>query len=199
MFCALVQHKVEGVTSNYDNMSAVLKQSFLKLKTDPCNINVDSILESEEFEELYKKIMHDMDGTESKMTIEYIKDVSSLLALVAAVRDSNFELHLQAEREIIKHCFAFDHVNYARYLSYQQVYLRDLQRENHPAIKDLNEGGFGGSISGEPFSTLHGDLITEIFNGQTKHQAGPHRTGISTNIVATNRLYWDYRFTIDFQ
>ena len=29
--------------------------------------------------------------------------------------------------------------------------------------------------------------MTEIFNGQTKHQAGPHRTGVSTNIKAINR------------
>ena len=50
------------------------------------------------------------------MTIAYIKDVSSLLALVSAVR----ELHLRAEREMMKHVFAFDHVNYSRYLSYQQ-------------------------------------------------------------------------------
>ena len=58
------------------------------------------------------------------MTIAYLKDVSSLLALVSGVRDNNFKLHLQAEREMLKHVFAFDHVNYARYLGYQQVYLR---------------------------------------------------------------------------
>ena len=116
--------------------------------------------------------MLEQNGTESKMTIAYLKDVSSLLALVVAVRDCNFELHfffelhLQAEREMIKHYFAFDHVNYARYLAYQQVYLRDLERKDHPAINDLKTRGFGCSISDGNFSTLHGDLITEIFNGQ---------------------------------
>ena len=65
--------------------------------------------------------MLEQNGTESKMAIAYLKDVSSLLALVAAVRDCNFELRLKAEREMIKHCFAFDHVNYARYLAYQQT------------------------------------------------------------------------------
>ena len=84
---------------------------------------------------------------------------------------------------MIKHCFAFDHVNYARYLAYQQVYLRDLEKKDHPAINDLKTC----SISGRNLSTLHGDLITEIFNGQTKHQAGPHRKGVSTNIKTTNR------------
>ena len=127
----------------------------------------------------YDCIRLEQNGTESKMA--YLKGVSSLLALVAAVRDCNFELHLQAEREMIEHCFAFDHVNYARYLAYQQVYLTDRERKDHPAINDLKTRGFGCSISGGNFSTLHRGLIIEIFNGQTKRQASPHRTGVSTS------------------
>ena len=65
--------------------------------------------------------------------------------------------------------------------------MRDLQKRNHPAIKDLSERGFGCSITGQAFSNLHGDLITEIFNGQTKRQAGPHRTGVSMDIEQVNR------------
>ena len=34
---------------------------------------------------------------------------------------------------------------------------------------------------------LHDDVITEIFNGQNKHQTGSHRKGLSINIKATNR------------
>ena len=45
---------------------------------------------------------------------------------------------------------------------------------------------FGGSLSGSNFSSIHGDLITEIFNGETKKQAGPHRLGYSTNVDAIN-------------
>ena len=88
---------------------------------------MEAILNKKEFNDLYDNIM-------SKMTIAY----SSLSALVAAVRDCNFELHLQAEREMIKHYFAFAHVNYARYLAYQQVYLRDLERKDHSAMDKQN-------------------------------------------------------------
>ena len=38
---------------------------------------------------------------------------------------------------------------------------------------DLAQRGFGGSLSGDSFSCLHGDLKKEIFNGQTKRQTGP--------------------------
>jgi len=143
-------------------------------------------MEMPEFCSLFNEIFNELEGTENKMTIAYLKDISSLLALVWAVRVGNLECHLQAEREMIKFCFAFDHVNYSRYLSFQQVYLRDLERNNHPAINDIKTRGFGGSLSGSAFSTIHGDLITEVFNGETKRQAGPHRQGFSRNIDAVN-------------
>ena len=102
------------------------------------------------------------------MTICFIKDVSSLLALASAVREENFERHVLAEREMVKYYFAFDHINYARYMSYQQVYLQELQRINSNTIMDLTQRVFGGSLSGVSFSCLHGYLITEIFSEQTK-------------------------------
>ena len=102
------------------------------------------------------------------MTICFIKDVSSLLALASAVREENFERHVLAEREMVKYYFAFDHINYARYMSYQQVYLQELQRINSNAIMDLTQRVFGGSLSGVSFSCLHGYLITEIFSERTK-------------------------------
>ena len=120
------------------------------------------------------------------MTIAYHRDVSSLLALVSAVREDDFEQHLQAERDMIKQCFAFDHANYARYFSFQHVHLRDLEQKQSPAIEDLKKRGFGGSLSGAKFSNIHGDLITEVFNGETKRSAGPHTSGYSTNVTALN-------------
>ena len=50
--------------------------------------------------------MDDTVGMEAKIDIRFIKDVSSLLALVSVVREKNFERHLQAEFEIVKYCFA---------------------------------------------------------------------------------------------
>ena len=46
--------------------------------------------------------------------------------------------------------------------------------------------GIGGSIGGEPFLSIHGDLITELFNKITKGAGGPFRAGFSTNIEAVN-------------
>ncbi len=157
-----------------------------QLQSDPSPERLHNVSTNKYFRQLYKKAMHAEDGSESQMTMAYLKDVSALLALVSAVRESDLERHLEAEREMLKHCFAFDHINYARYLSFQHVFLRDLQRRNHPAIDDLASRGFGGSLSGNAFSSIHGDLITEVFNGETKRSAGPYKAGYSTDVEKVN-------------
>ena len=49
------------------------------------------------------------------------------------------------------------------------------------------QNGFGGSISGEPFSTIHGDLITETtINREVKVRGGPMRGGYSTSERTTD-------------
>ena len=65
-------------------------------------------------------------------------------------------------------------------------FLRNMKNENHPANQDLKSRGFGCSMSGDVFSSIHGDLVTEIFNGVTKRQGGPHRGGYTKEVQAVN-------------
>jgi hypothetical protein len=48
------------------------------------------------------------------MTLQYLQDISLILSFLAAVRESNIQLHLQAEEKFLKMEFAFHHVNYER-------------------------------------------------------------------------------------
>ena len=66
------------------------------------------------------------------------------------------------------------------------AYLPELQNINRNALMELTQRGFGGSLSGDSFSCLHGDLMTEILNRQTKRQSGPHCAGFSTGIGKVN-------------
>ena len=91
--------------------------------------------------------MDDKKGTQSKITVAYLKDISSLLAAVAAVRGGDF--HMEGERDMLKYCFAFDHINYAPYMSFQHVYLSDLEAKGDPAIDNLIKRGIGESLSGD--------------------------------------------------
>ena len=56
-------------------------------------------------------------GTEPQMIVMYLKDVSTMLANVSAVREGGLKRHFPAEREILKLIFAFDHINYAGYIT----------------------------------------------------------------------------------
>ena len=185
-FNALIHFRAESLTSNFTMMNVELLSRLQSLQRQPNAENLKVILDSNSFTQLFEQIITLCEGTESRMMIAYLRDVSSLLALVSAVREADFEHHLQAERDMIKQCFAFNHVNYVQYLSFQHVYLRDLEQKQSPAIEDLKKRGFGGSLSGAKFSNIHGDLITEVFNGETKRSAGPHTSGYSTNVTALN-------------
>ena len=124
---------------------------------------------------------------QAQIIIEYIKDVSSMLCLISAVREKCFERHLAAERMLIPKCVALDHVNYSRYLAFQHVNLDNVKRRNKPAWDELIENGFGGSISGQPFLTIHGDLITGTpINREVKVRGGPMQSGYSTTDRTTD-------------
>ena len=111
-FSALVQYRVENFTNNYKNLGEEFQ---LRLENISNEASIDEVISCNEFNDIYNNIVQTY-GTESVTTVSYLHDVSSLLALVRSVRESDFELHMQAERDMLKYCFAFDHVNYARYL-----------------------------------------------------------------------------------
>ena len=106
--------------------------------------------------------------------------------LVGLEGECNIDRHLQAEQQMTYLTFAFDHQNYARYNTSQNVYLSNLKQSDHPTFQDLKLKGIGGSLTGDKFSAIHGDLMTEQFNRETKGTSGPFRCGFSTDIEGVN-------------
>ena len=99
------------------------------------------------------------------------------------MRELSIERHLAAERALVPKCFAFGHPNYSRYLTYQHVRLLDIKATKMMVWDDLVKNGFGGSFSGEPFSTIHGDLITETsINREVRVRGEPMQGGFSTDL-----------------
>ena len=64
--------------------------------------------------------------------------------------------------------------------------LQSLRKENKEQFNELKEKRFGASLTGDVFSTIHGDLRTELFNKETKGTSGLFRCGFSTNIDSVN-------------
>ena len=54
-------------------------------------------------------------------------------------------------------------------------------------MSQKTEGNWiGASSTGHVFSKIHGDLVTELFNKETKGTSAPFRCGFSTNIDNVN-------------
>ncbi len=186
-FDALIQYQAEQLSTNYANISDDLRKKLTSLRANPSSETLQAVIQLQTFESIFIEIMK-TDSPQKKMTVAYLKDISSLLALVSAVREGDFERHLEAERDMLKQVFAFDHQNYARYLSFQHVFLKDSKSSRSEVYDELNKRRFRANYSGERFATVHGDLVTEYFNRETKGTAGPFRSRFNIDINATNKL-----------
>ena len=79
-----------------------------------------------------------------------------------------------------------DYQNYAHYGAFQHVNLQYLRKEDEERFNELKERRFGVSLTGYVFSRIHSDLVTELFNRETKGTSGPFRCGFSTHIDSLN-------------
>lgn len=107
-FSALVQHRVEALTSNFAKVSPQLINVFEQLNLEPNRAHQSRVMQKKDFKKLYRRASSLGKGSECQITVAYLQDVSALLALVSAAREDYLERHVQAEREMVKHCFAFD-------------------------------------------------------------------------------------------
>ena len=114
------------------------------------------------------------------------------VSLVPSVIQSPIERHLQAENILFCESFAYDHQNYAHYGAFQHVNLQSLTKEDKEPFNKPKEKESGSCLTEYVFSTIHSDLVTELFNKETKSNTGSLRCDFSTNIDLVNT--WLIRF-----
>ena len=61
-----------------------------------------------------------------------------------------------------------------------------MRKEDEERFNKLKKKGFGASFTGYIFSAIHSDLVTELFNEETKDTSSPIRCGPSTYIKLGN-------------
>eukprot|EP00794_Sanderia_malayensis_P019769 gene19769-21703_t len=143
-----------------NDMTTELKQSIAEFRITPSPETLAVVIQQPEFKILLSHLLHTT-GTQSKRIVEYMRDVAAMLCQVSSVREHSIDWHLAAERALIPKRFAFGHPNYSCYLKYQHVKLLNIMVTDREIWNELVQNGFGGSLSGARFSTIHGDLITE--------------------------------------
>ena len=116
-FEAIVQTNVESIAENFENIGGVVSRKLMELQKLPSPALVKKLLKLEAFTDIKQHIVSTT-VTESQMTIKYLKDVSTILAVVSGVRE--VDLH---------------QMNYVRHNTYQQLYLNNLFRRGKKYCK----------------------------------------------------------------
>ena len=85
----------------------------------------------EEFEETLRSV--NISGATTVLWFSFMEMMNVLFAFLRSVKIGNWELHLQATRDMLPWFFGYDHQNYSRYLTYYWVQMSKLP-ETHPSI-----------------------------------------------------------------
>ena len=114
-----------------------------------------------------------------------------VLLFLRDTRETNWELHLASIRKMLPWIFAYDHVNYSRYLS---VYWLEMCNFlfTHPEIqKQRSEGAFAVQRSHNAFATIACNQgIEQTVNRDSKTK--DVMTSFSTRKGAVNRWIWSH-------
>ena len=125
-----------------------MREVIAKLRNNLNPENLKSLLRLPGFKDICSSLMQS-EGTQAKMMVGYLKDVSAMLCFIVAVREKNIEIHMAAERMLITKCFTYGPFNYARYLTFQHVNLQHVKMNRKEVWEDLVQNRFRGTQSTE--------------------------------------------------
>ena len=162
-------------------------------------LNSESLLQVFQMWNEFLEYLRRDNGQMSAFWMSYIQIVGDvLLGLIRASREGNWLLHLYAVRMMIPWCFAYDKINYARYLPVYYAQMTNLPAEHPDVHQNFMEGHFSVQLSDEsPFARIPVDQTTEVtVNKDTKTTGGVTRFSLKTG--AMNRFYLTAEYRCGF-
>lgn len=127
--------------------------------------------------------------------VTYIDVVEILLGLIRASREGDWTLHLSCIQSMIPWCFAYDRVNYARYLSYYLAQMSQLPITHPDVHAEFMAGKFSvqlGSVN--PFGRIPVDqTIEETVNKDTQTAGGTKGFSLKPGAVRKYYITQEYR------
>ena len=95
----------------------------------------------------FLKHLRESNGELSAFWMSYVDMVEGIvLGLLRASREGDWDLHLHSIRMMIPWCFAYDKVNYSRYLTPHFAQMTNLGDKNPEVQKAFKEGSFFRSV-----------------------------------------------------
>ena len=97
-FHALVQRRVEDITNKFELMHLDLLSNLSELRERPSSKALECVTNMKEYKVLVTAVLSTT-GTRSQMVVNYLKNVSTMLAIVSTVQTANITQHLQADEK----------------------------------------------------------------------------------------------------
>ena len=119
--------------------------------------------------------------------LTFIDMVKLLLSTILSVRSGDWHLFITCAKDIIPYTFAYNNINYARYLTAIFSEMLILEDDFPETYEEFVAANFAVQLSNDGrFSRTEPDKVTEMtLNRDTKTPGGT--TGFSTNIGALHR------------
>ncbi len=191
--------------NNVDGRSAVIKPLLDQLNNIVDNLNQQeftNLMQSPLLDELmsmwsdFLEYLRHNNGELSEYWMSYIDMVEDVvLGLVRASREGDWDLHLNAIRAMIPWCFAYDKVNYARYLSVYLAQMTTLPENNPDVFRAFKQGQFSVQMSrNNPFGRIPVDQTIEVtVNKDTQTPGGTTRFSLKSGAIKRYYITAEYR------
>ena len=187
---AFIQCERESPHTSITRQMEAVEVALQNVRKGLTSVSIQVLYDSPELKDLLQSLEQFNGSTRGKMGKfwqSYIEMVSLLLRFIRATREGDWNLHLVCVKDMLPWMFAYDRINYARYLP---VYLCDMLalEQNHPSVHQaVNSGDFvvqRSSCNG--FSQVAVDqTIEQTINCDTKSKGGI--IGFSLNKAAVQR------------
>jgi len=133
-------HHLDGTLKNINSFHSNVSQGTFQelMETESCTHILKLF-------QVYLETLRDEHNL-SAFWMSYLDMVEIMLDLVRASREGNWMLHLGAIRQMIPWCFAYDKVNYARFLTYYYAMMSRLPTDHPEVYEHFMQGGFSVQI-----------------------------------------------------
>ena len=165
------------------------------LTSDVSQIALDNVMTNASYIRIihlfqqYHDFLRNDNGSLSAFWMSYLDMVEIILGLVRATREGDWLLHIASIRAMIPWCFAYDRLNYARYLTFYYAQMSRLDIDHPEVYAHFMDGGFSVQLGpNNPFGKIPVDqTIEETVNKDTQTAGGTQ--GFSLNPGAVRRYY----------
>ena len=104
----LFKKKIEDITKKFELIHLDFASNLSEYRQRPPSKALEYVVNVKDYKDLATAVLSVI-GTRSQMVMNYCKDFLTMLAVLTVIWTGNITQHRQAERQMLKYIFTFDH------------------------------------------------------------------------------------------